>query len=138
MDEIRSPYRIRSARRIGYEASAADLHLISVAISRFRELFGTFSSMALLLQLWAIRRQLSVDPDDRIMTVGEVAAYLVVAPETVRKMVRRGELPARAVTVSWQARYDNHPRSTRKEWRFSKKELDAWIRARSRSQGQGS
>jgi Helix-turn-helix domain len=96
--------------------------------------------MALLLHLWVSGRQppLDLDPDDRIMTVGEVAAYLAVAPETVRKMARRGQLPAWTVTVNWQARYDKHARSTRKEWRFSKKELDAWIRARSRSQGQGS
>ncbi len=76
-----------------------------------------------------------LDIDDRIMTVGELATYLLVAPETVRKMAKRGELPAWAVTVHWQARYDKHPRSTRKEWRFSKKQLDAWISERSLGQG---
>ena len=44
---------------------------------------------------------LSIQP---LMTVQDVAAYLQLTPETVRRMVRQGELPAIKVNHSYRFR----------------------------------
>ena len=48
----------------------------------------------------------------KIMTVGEVANYLGVVPDTVYRKARRGEIPA--VKMG-------------KIWRFPKEALDKWL-----------
>ena len=48
----------------------------------------------------------------KIMTVGEVAQYLGVVPDTVYRKARRGEIPA--VKMG-------------KIWRFPKEALDKWL-----------
>ena len=48
----------------------------------------------------------------RIMTVGEVARYLGVVPDTIYRKARRGEIPA--VKMG-------------KVWRFPKETLDTWL-----------
>lgn len=40
------------------------------------------------------------------MTIREAAGALAVAPKTVRRMIRRGELPARVVPGSYGPTYD--------------------------------
>jgi len=47
-----------------------------------------------------------------LLTVEDVAHYLQFTPETVRAMVRRGELPA--IKVS-------------RQWRFQQEKIEAWI-----------
>jgi excisionase family DNA binding protein len=60
-------------------------------------------------------RSLSVDPTGGIMTVSEVAAYLKVHPMTVYRLVRSNVLPCFRVGS---------------ELRFSKADIDEWIRER--------
>ena len=54
-------------------------------------------------------------PQGTLLTVEDVARYLQFTPETVRAMVRRGELPA--IKVS-------------RRWRFQKEKIDAWLQTR--------
>lgn len=52
-------------------------------------------------------------PDDRIMTVKEVAEYLRVHPTTVYRLLRQGKLPAFRIGS---------------DWRFRQADLVAWSR----------
>ena len=40
--------------------------------------------------------------DDRILTVGEVAAYLKLSEATIYRMAQSGEIPARRIGGSWR------------------------------------
>ena len=59
--------------------------------------------------------ELVVQSESRLLTVEDVAHYLQFTPETVRSMVRRGELPAIKVG---------------RRWRFRKEKIEAWIQTR--------
>lgn len=48
-----------------------------------------------------------------IMTVPEVAEYLKMAPSTVYRLARQGEVPGRKIGGAW---------------RFSRRVIDAWLR----------
>ena len=54
------------------------------------------------------------------------AAFLLMSPRTVKKLAREGSVPA-------------HPRGDgqRRRWLFLLSELDAWLRARHNSTGNG-
>jgi excisionase family DNA binding protein len=58
----------------------------------------------------------SVRPEDQIMTVKEVAAYLRVHPCTIYRLLRQGMLPAFRVGA---------------DWRFRQADILAWPRAQS-------
>lgn len=47
-----------------------------------------------------------------IMTVPEVAEYLKIAPSTVYRLARQGEVPGRKIGGAW---------------RFSRRVIDAWL-----------
>jgi excisionase family DNA binding protein len=49
-----------------------------------------------------------------VFTLKEVAAYLNVHPDTVRRYVKRGELPAFKIGT---------------DWRFNKESIDLWRKA---------
>jgi excisionase family DNA binding protein len=48
----------------------------------------------------------SVSPEDQIMIVKDVAAYLRVHPATVYRLLRQGKLPAFRVGADWRFRQD--------------------------------
>lgn len=50
---------------------------------------------------------------DAIMTVPELAEYLKMAPSTVYRLARQGEVPGRKIGGAW---------------RFSRRVIDAWLR----------
>ena len=50
---------------------------------------------------------------DTIMTIAEVAEYLKMAPSTVYRLARQGEVPGRKIGGAW---------------RFSRRVIDAWIK----------
>ena len=52
------------------------------------------------------------DPEDRILTLKELSAYLKIPESTLYKVVREGVIPAQKIG---------------KHWRFSKQAIDAWI-----------
>ena len=56
-------------------------------------------------------------PDDTILTIDQVAAYLQVSAQTIYKWAQEGEIPAAKIG---------------KEWRFRKRILDEWIDAKIR------
>jgi excisionase family DNA binding protein len=58
----------------------------------------------------------SVRPEDQIMTVKEVAAYLRVHPTTIYRLLRQGMLPAFRVGA---------------DWRFRQTDIVAWPREQS-------
>jgi len=58
------------------------------------------------------QRPAALFPERALLTVEDVARYLQFTPETVRAMVRRGELPA--IKVS-------------RQWRFQQEKIEAWI-----------
>jgi excisionase family DNA binding protein len=49
----------------------------------------------------------SVRPEDQIMTVKDVAAYLRVHPTTIYRLLRQGGLPAFRVGADWRFRQDD-------------------------------
>ena len=51
-------------------------------------------------------------PDDEIMTIEEVAAFLKLTPQTVYKWAQEGTIPSAKLG---------------KEWRFRRSILDTWI-----------
>jgi len=55
---------------------------------------------------------------ERLMTIKEVANYLRLSKVTVYKMTRQGMIPASKIG---------------KQWRYSKSEIDSWVRQRSNS-----
>lgn len=59
---------------------------------------------------------MSAEQSDYIMTLKEVAQYLKLAESTVYKLVQNGTLPARKVGGTW---------------RFSRQQLDAWLKGSS-------
>lgn len=50
---------------------------------------------------------------DAIMTVPELAEYLKMAPSTVYRLARHGEVPGRKIGGAW---------------RFSRRVIDTWLR----------
>lgn len=52
---------------------------------------------------------------DEVMTVHDVSQYLKLAESTIYRLVRRGELPGRKVGGAW---------------RFSRQEVEDWLRKR--------
>ena len=56
----------------------------------------------------------------RIMTVGEIAEYLSLDPQTVSRKAQSGELPAFKVG---------------NRWRFDKEDIDRWIRDQKKGGG---
>ncbi|MBM4015232.1 MAG: helix-turn-helix domain-containing protein [Planctomycetes bacterium] len=54
------------------------------------------------------------DPQREILNLDEAAAYLGVSTKTFQKVLREGEMPGRKVG---------------REWKFSRKALEAWIGA---------
>lgn len=55
---------------------------------------------------------------EEVLTIKDVAALLKVGEKTIYSMAQRGELPAFKV---------------RGQWRFSRKDLDAWIELQKQS-----
>ena len=51
-------------------------------------------------------------PDDEVLTIKEVAAYLKIGEKTAYSMAQAGELPGFKV---------------RGQWRFQRSDLDKWI-----------
>ena len=51
-------------------------------------------------------------PDDEVLTIKEVAAYLKIGEKTAYSMAQAGELPGFKV---------------RGQWRFQRSDLDRWI-----------
>ncbi len=58
-----------------------------------------------------------IDPESRLLTKREVARWLKVAPQTVVRMARRGDLPGRRVG---------------NRWRFLKAEIERWLNTEAR------
>jgi excisionase family DNA binding protein len=56
----------------------------------------------------------------RIMTVGEIAEYLSLDPQTVSRKAQSGELPAFKVG---------------NRWRFDREDIDKWIREQKKGGG---
>jgi len=54
----------------------------------------------------------------RLMTIKEVADYLRLSKVTVYKMTRQGKIPASKIG---------------KQWRYSKSEIDSWVKQKSNS-----
>jgi excisionase family DNA binding protein len=52
---------------------------------------------------------------DTLMTLEEVSAFLRASPQVIKKLCREGRIPATKIG---------------KFWRFSREELDAWLRNR--------
>jgi excisionase family DNA binding protein len=52
------------------------------------------------------------DPDDNILTLQELSAYLRIPESTLYKIAREGGVPAQKIG---------------KHWRFNKKAIDSWI-----------
>jgi len=59
-----------------------------------------------------------IHPESRLLRPTEVARWLKVTPQTVVRMARRGDLPARRIAS---------------QWRFLKVEIDEWLRSEARS-----
>ncbi|GAB4202182.1 MAG: hypothetical protein OHK0013_15110 [Sandaracinaceae bacterium] len=59
-----------------------------------------------------------IDADARLLTKREVARWLKIAPQTVVRMARRGDLPGRRVG---------------NRWRFVQAEIRQWLLAGGRS-----
>lgn len=55
--------------------------------------------------------------NERWFSTGEVAAYLAIHPNTVKRWAKTGYLPG----SRW---------GTRGDWRFEKAKVDAWLAAR--------
>lgn len=53
--------------------------------------------------------------NDQIMTIGEVSHYLKLARSTVYRLAREGKLPGRKIGGAW---------------RFSRRNLDEWMAAK--------
>ena len=61
-------------------------------------------------------------PQDEVLTLKEVAALLKIAERTAYMMVQRGDLPGFKVGG---------------QWRFKRKDIDAWMEAQKRAEHQG-
>jgi excisionase family DNA binding protein len=59
-----------------------------------------------------MNKSIVTNEQDVVMTVREVAEYLKVAPSTVYRLARQGEVPGRKIGGAW---------------RFSRRTIDAWI-----------
>ena len=59
---------------------------------------------------------------DEILTLKEVAALLKIAERTAYMMIQRGDLPGFKVGG---------------QWRFKRKDIDAWMEAQKRAEHQG-
>jgi len=58
-----------------------------------------------------------IQPESRLLRPTDVARWLKVTPQTVVRMARRGDLPARRVAS---------------QWRFLKVEIEEWLHSEAR------
>ena len=68
------------------------------------------------------KTMLSSPADNAIMTIGEIADYLKVTERTIYRLAGAKQIPAFKVGGSW---------------RFSKKDIDSWIRRQSKQAAKG-
>jgi len=59
---------------------------------------------------------------NRVMTIDQVAAYLQLGRRSVYRLAQRGELPGRKILG---------------RWRFSRREIDAWLAHNPRTSAEG-